>query len=407
MAVHHSCIFSIPANLFSFPHPPPTPATKHEIPKSFPRKNPKNLNPSLRLVAPADRLVPTRPSRSIVSSPHVHPVRSSRLSVRRRRASRSLSCSLRPSVGRGGLRFSVWSCYPVSPSLSVSPSRRAASFIADISRSLSVSIRIRNTHDQELFKFHRDHSPCDGFEEGIVGSRYRLIIKTNTGDNGRWDDALPEDLVRAAYDRLACTSTRRARTSVLGLCKRRENRNTEVEGPGTDPRSTVADSSETPPSVNDLYLHLHTVNHDRTTFIDTRSERFYAPERRQELTRATPEQSVDDEAVYLNVAGECSKGRVYGLGSVGRKKRRYGTPGASTSQTPDVVPGEFDVVAEQLRKVMNFMHRSWDGHGRNRPSSRNNHHHRHHHRHLMTKAMLAANRSGDPPQQGDNVGRET
>ncbi|KAK9162544.1 hypothetical protein Syun_003446 [Stephania yunnanensis] len=22
-----------------------------------------------------------------------------------------------------------------------------------------------NTHDQELFGFHRDHSPCDGFEE--------------------------------------------------------------------------------------------------------------------------------------------------------------------------------------------------------------------------------------------------
>ncbi|KAK9155921.1 hypothetical protein Sjap_003401 [Stephania japonica] len=79
--------------------------------------------------------------------------------------------------------------------------------------------------------------------------------------------------------------------------------------------------------------------------------------RRQELTQATLEQSVDDEAVYLNVAGECSKGRVYELGSVGRKKRRYGTPGASTSQTPDVVPrAEFDVVAEQLRKVMNFMH---------------------------------------------------
>ncbi|KAK9109497.1 hypothetical protein Sjap_017557 [Stephania japonica] len=105
-------------------------------------------------------------------------------------------------------------------------------------------------------------------------------------------------------------------------------------------RQWKADSSETPPSVNDLYLHLHTVNHDRTTFIDTRSERFYdrLQSRRQELTQATPEQSVDDEAVYLNVAGECSKGRVYGLGSVGRKKRRYGTPGASTSQTPDVVP---------------------------------------------------------------------
>ncbi|KAK9161183.1 hypothetical protein Syun_007524 [Stephania yunnanensis] len=36
------------------------------------------------------------------------------------------------------------------------------------------------------------------------------------------------------------------------------------------------------------------------TFIDTRSERFYR--RRLELTQATPDQPVDDEAVYLNVA---------------------------------------------------------------------------------------------------------
>ncbi|KAK9087094.1 hypothetical protein Syun_029488 [Stephania yunnanensis] len=125
------------------------------------------------------------------------------------------------------------------------------------------------------------------------------------------------------------------------------------------------------------------------TFIDTRSEPFYdrLQSRRQELTQATPEQSVDYEAVYLDVAGESSKGRVYGLGSVGRKKRRYGAPGASTSETPDVVPrAEFNVVAEQLRKVMEFMpRRSRDEHGRSRPSSKNNHHHHHHHRHLMTK----------------------
>ncbi|KAK9105830.1 hypothetical protein Scep_022674 [Stephania cephalantha] len=95
------------------------------------------------------------------------------------------------------------------------------------------------------------------------------------------------------------------------------------------------------------------------TFIDTRSERFYdrLQSRRQEVTQATPEQSVDDEAVYLNVAGESSKGRVYGLGSVGRKKRRYGAPGASTSRRRMWCAGEFDVVAEQLRKVMEFMHR--------------------------------------------------
>ncbi|KAK9142516.1 hypothetical protein Syun_011916 [Stephania yunnanensis] len=61
---------------------------------------------------------------------------------------------------------------------------------------------------------------------------------------------------------------------------------------------------------------------------------------------------MDDEAVYLNVAGECPKGSVYGLGSLGRKKRRYADPGASTSQMPEMVPrAEFDIVAEQLRKV--------------------------------------------------------
>ncbi|KAK9167347.1 hypothetical protein Scep_002538 [Stephania cephalantha] len=49
--------------------------------------------------------------------------------------------------------------------------------------------------------------------------------------------------------------------------------------------------------------------------------------RRLELTQATLDQPVDDEAVYLNVARECPKGRVYGLGSLGRKKRRYADPG--------------------------------------------------------------------------------
>ncbi|KAK9085657.1 hypothetical protein Sjap_026068 [Stephania japonica] len=48
-----------------------------------------------------------------------------------------------------------------------------------------------------------------------------------------------------------------------------------------------------------------------------------APEEMSELTQCYTDQSVDDEAVYLNVAGECPEGRVYGLGSLGRKKRRY------------------------------------------------------------------------------------
>ncbi|KAK9132123.1 hypothetical protein Scep_011651 [Stephania cephalantha] len=129
-----------------------------------------------------------------------------------------------------------------------------------------------------------------------------------------------------------------------------------------------------PPTVNKLYLHLHTVNHDRVIFIDTRSERFYAKlqRRRQELTQDTPDQPVDDEAVYYNVAGECHRGCVYSLGSLGRKKRRYADPGASTSQMPEMVSrSEFDSVVEQLRHVMAFMQRHFgmtmDGAGISHP----------------------------------------
>ncbi|KAK9103337.1 hypothetical protein Sjap_020591 [Stephania japonica] len=130
----------------------------------------------------------------------------------------------------------------------------------------------------------------------------------------RWDDALPEDLVRAAYDE---------------ACEHKVHR-------------VDAQVEEESGATNLCYEMRHggdTCDRESEDF-QARSERFYdrLQSRRQELTQATPEQSVDDEAVYLNVAGECSKGRVYGLGSVGRKKRRYGTPGASTSQTPDVVP---------------------------------------------------------------------
>ncbi|KAK9135578.1 hypothetical protein Syun_014908 [Stephania yunnanensis] len=54
--------------------------------------------------------------------------------------------------------------------------------------------------------------------------------------------------------------------------------------------------------------------------------------RRQELTQTTPDQQLDDEAVYFKVAGDCPKGCVYSLRSLWRKKRRYVDPDASTSQ---------------------------------------------------------------------------
>ncbi|KAK9106878.1 hypothetical protein Syun_022889 [Stephania yunnanensis] len=48
--------------------------------------------------------------------------------------------------------------------------------------------------------------------------------------------------------------------------------------------------------------------------------------------QTTPDQPVDDEAVYYKVAGDCPKGCVYSLKSLWRKKRRYVDPDASTSQ---------------------------------------------------------------------------
>ncbi|KAK9140655.1 hypothetical protein Scep_010336 [Stephania cephalantha] len=54
--------------------------------------------------------------------------------------------------------------------------------------------------------------------------------------------------------------------------------------------------------------------------------------RRQELTQTTPDQPVDDEAVYYKVAGDCPKGCVYSLRSLWRKKRRYVDPDASTTR---------------------------------------------------------------------------
>ncbi|KAK9098639.1 hypothetical protein Syun_025684 [Stephania yunnanensis] len=81
---------------------------------------------------------------------------------------------------------------------------------------------------------------------------------------------------------------------------------------------------------------------------------------------------MDDEVVYYNVAGECPRGGVYDLGSLGRNKRRYADTGASTSQLPEMVSHSvFDTVVEQLRQVVVFMQRQFtmtmDGVGLSQP----------------------------------------
>ncbi|KAK9151076.1 hypothetical protein Syun_009385 [Stephania yunnanensis] len=125
-----------------------------------------------------------------------------------------------------------------------------------------------------------------------------------------------------------------------------------------------------PPTVNEVYLHLHTVNHDGVTFIDTRSERFYR--RRLELTQATPDQPVDDEAMYFNVAD------------------------AEDGAT-------FRVRSEQLRHVVAFMQRQFemtkDGAGLSQPPPPPP---PPPHDQQQPPQIDPA----DPPQQQDNVERE-
>ncbi|KAK9121095.1 hypothetical protein Syun_018712 [Stephania yunnanensis] len=149
-----------------------------------------------------------------------------------------------------------------------------------------------------------------------------------------------------------------------------------------------------------------------TPFIQRLEAKLFAHDRLQrrrlELTQATPDQPVDDEAVYLNVAGECPKGRVYSLGSLRRNKKRYADLGASTSQKQEMVPrAEFDIVADQLRKVMAFMHHQFrmtmDGAGLSQPQPPPPP--------LPPPPYPDQQQppqidSADPPQQGDNVERE-
>ncbi|KAK9154291.1 hypothetical protein Sjap_001771 [Stephania japonica] len=149
----------------------------------------------------------------------------------------------------------------------------------------------------------------------------------------RWDSAIHDDLVHAAYN------TKESEDFLARSKQASENRNTEVEGPETGvskhsggsvsfvtTNERLTRASERTLTVNDLYLHLHTKNHDGVTFVDTISARFYAQleRRRQELTQATPDQSVDEMALYYDV--------------------------------DSMVPrSEFDNIANQLRQVVAFM----------------------------------------------------
>ncbi|KAK9107244.1 hypothetical protein Syun_023255 [Stephania yunnanensis] len=135
-------------------------------------------------------------------------------------------------------------------------------------------------------------------------------------------------------------------------------------------------SSETPSTVNELYLHLHTVNHDGMTFIDTRSEQFYAPE---ETSGADP--------------------RLH------RTNRWMMKRCTSMWRMPEMVlRAEFDIIVDQLRKVMAFMHQQFgmtmDGAGLSQPQPPPP-------PPPHDQQLPPQIDPPDPPQQGDHVERET
>ncbi|KAK9081675.1 hypothetical protein Syun_030893 [Stephania yunnanensis] len=66
----------------------------------------------------------------------------------------------------------------------VSPSRRAGLRHRPSTLALSA-----NTHDQELFSFHRDHSPCDGFEE--VLNCYNVFAQLLRLSDDKWTMNVP------------------------------------------------------------------------------------------------------------------------------------------------------------------------------------------------------------------------
>ncbi|KAK9140479.1 hypothetical protein Scep_010160 [Stephania cephalantha] len=147
--------------------------------------------------------------------------------------------------------------------------------------------------------------------------------------------------------------------------KASQNRKSEKGGPGIGPSKHIGgtqsfrtsedilaldrdeDDEVTP---NDVFLHVHTKDHDGVTFIDNKSTRFHAElvRRREEHTQATPERSIDEKQLYYDVAGECSKGRVYGLVSLAKRKRRYEDLGARTSREPMVRHSELDAILQRL-----------------------------------------------------------
>ncbi|KAK9088806.1 hypothetical protein Scep_027888 [Stephania cephalantha] len=96
---------------------------------------------------------------------------------------------------------------------------------------------------------------------------------------------------------------------------------------------------------NDVFLHVDTKDHDGSELL----------RRRDEHTQATPDRPVDEKQLYYDEARECSKGNVYGLGSLSKRKRRYEDLGTGTSRDPMVRRSELDAVVQRLAQFEAFV----------------------------------------------------
>ncbi|KAK9107375.1 hypothetical protein Syun_023386 [Stephania yunnanensis] len=88
------------------------------------------------------------------------------------------------------------------------------------------------------------------------------------------------------------------------------------------------------PTWKEMFRHLHTHGHDGQSFVDQRSAKIDAEltRRLEEMSTQTPDTSIDEDVVYLEVVTEV-KGRVYSLGSQGYH-RSISLGGASSSRGP-------------------------------------------------------------------------
>ncbi|KAK9142443.1 hypothetical protein Syun_011843 [Stephania yunnanensis] len=117
------------------------------------------------------------------------------------------------------------------------------------------------------------------------------------------------------------------------------NRKSEVGGPGTgislhtagsisarQHGDTLEKKLQHRPTWKEMFRHLHTHGHDGQSFVDQRSAKIDVNWRR------SPDTSIDEYAVYLEVVSEV-KGRVYGLGSQVYHRSIY-SGGASSPRGP-------------------------------------------------------------------------